>query len=88
MFASNKDGAPGPDGYGAFFFQTFWDIIHKDVESTTLEFFKTSWLLPNFNANILALLPKINGANSLGHFRPIAMANFKFKVITKILAIV
>ncbi|XP_058784766.1 uncharacterized protein LOC131659617 [Vicia villosa] len=86
VFALNKDGARGPDGYGAFFYQTFWDIIHKDVELATLEFFKTGWLLPNFNANILALLPKVNGANSLGKFRPIAMANFKFKVITKILA--
>lgn len=32
VFALNKDGAPDSNGFGAFFFQTFWDIIHKDVE--------------------------------------------------------
>lgn len=54
VFSLNKDGAPGPDGFGAFFFQTYWDIIRSEVESATLQFFKQSYLLPNFNANTLA----------------------------------
>ncbi|KAI5444993.1 hypothetical protein KIW84_013317 [Lathyrus oleraceus] len=29
VFALNKDGAPGSNGFGDFFFQTFWDIIHR-----------------------------------------------------------
>lgn len=27
----NKDGAPGPNDFGAIFFQSFWSIISKDV---------------------------------------------------------
>jgi hypothetical protein len=42
VFALNKDSAPGPDGFGAFFFQHFWDIIHTDVINAVLEFFTTS----------------------------------------------
>ncbi|MCH85398.1 RNA-directed DNA polymerase (Reverse transcriptase), partial [Trifolium medium] len=44
VFYLNKDGAPGPDGFGAFFYQTYWDIVHKDVEDAVLEFFSTGWI--------------------------------------------
>jgi hypothetical protein len=26
-FSLNKDNTPGPDGFGAFFFQTYWSIV-------------------------------------------------------------
>jgi len=38
------------------------------------------------NANMLSLIPKIHGATSIKAFRPIVMANFRFKIISKILA--
>lgn len=57
-----------------------------DVIISVQEFFQTSVLLPNLNSNILVLIPKVVGADSLGDFRPIALANFQFKIITKILA--
>ncbi|MCH84849.1 RNA-directed DNA polymerase (Reverse transcriptase), partial [Trifolium medium] len=47
VFSLNKDSAPGPDGFGGFFYQTYWDIIHKDVCDAVIEFFRTSYLLPN-----------------------------------------
>jgi hypothetical protein len=86
VFALNKDSAPGPDGFGAFFFQNYWDIVKTDVINAVLEFFTSSWILPGFNSNIIALLPKFPEAASIDQFRPIAMANFKFKIISKILA--
>jgi hypothetical protein len=42
--------------------------------------------MPDLNSNLLILLPKVPGADRLDNFRPIALANFQFKVITKILA--
>jgi hypothetical protein len=86
VFALNKDSAPGPDGFGAFFFQHYWDIISIDVINAVLEFFNTNWILPGFNSNIIALLPKTPDATSIDQYRPIAMANFKFKIISKIIA--
>jgi hypothetical protein len=41
VFALNRNSAPGPDGFGAIFFQTFWDIIHTDVINVVLQFFQT-----------------------------------------------
>jgi hypothetical protein len=40
----------------------------------------------NLNSNLLILIPKTPGADSIDNFRPIALANFQFKIITKILA--
>ena len=55
-----------------------------DVVNSVQEFFYTGTLIPNINANILVLIPKVPGAASMGDFRPIALANFQFKIITKI----
>ncbi|MCH80720.1 DUF4283 domain protein, partial [Trifolium medium] len=46
VFDLNKDSAPGPDGFGGFFYQTYWDIIQKDVCNAVMEFFNTGFLLP------------------------------------------
>jgi hypothetical protein len=86
VFALNKDSAPGPDGFSAFFFQHYWEIVKVDVMNAVLEFFTTSWILPGYNSNIIALIPKTPDASSIDQYRPIAMANFKFKIITKIIA--
>jgi hypothetical protein len=86
VFDLNKDGAPGPDGFGAHFFQTYWEIIQEDVVNAVLQFFTSGWILPNFNSNTLILIPKSANAESIQHFRPIALANFKFKIISKVLA--
>lgn len=34
--------------------------------------FNTWWILPNYNANTIILIPKTNDANSMNNFRPIA----------------
>ncbi|MCI29483.1 RNA-directed DNA polymerase (Reverse transcriptase), partial [Trifolium medium] len=31
VFGMNSNGAPGPDGYGAYFFQNYWNIVGHDV---------------------------------------------------------
>lgn len=56
------------------------------MENAVLDFFINSWMMPNFNANTLILIPKIPNADEVTHYRPIALANFKYKIISKILA--
>jgi hypothetical protein len=86
VFSLNKDSAPGPDGFGALFYQTFWEIIKKDVSNAVLDFFQNGWILLNFNSNNSVLIPKTNHADKVTDYQPIAIANFKFKLISKILA--
>lgn len=86
VYALNKDGAPGPDGFGAIFYQTYWRIVKNDVIKAVQDFFTHGKLLNNFNSNTIVLIPKDNNADSVNQFRPIALANFKFKIISKVLA--
>lgn len=39
-----------------------------------IEFYMKGWLLQNFNANTLILIPTYLGANTIEKYRPIAMA--------------
>jgi len=37
------------------------------------------------NSNVVSLIPKIQGVESINDYMPIVVANFKFKIISKIL---
>jgi len=86
VFALNGDGAPGPDGFGGHFYQTYWDIVGAEVVQSVQEFFISGVLANNINNNLIVLIPKVPGPRVMGDYRPISLANFQFKVITKILA--
>ncbi|CAK8565078.1 unnamed protein product [Lathyrus sativus] len=58
VFSLSKNSSPGPDGFGGFFFQYYWDVIHTDAINATAQFFSTGWILPNWNANNIVLIPK------------------------------
>ncbi|KAL6130069.1 hypothetical protein ACLB2K_068450 [Fragaria x ananassa] len=86
VFAMDASSAPGPDGFPGCFYQSYWDIVDLDVVACVRQFFMQNWLLPNINCNFLVLLPKVQDAHENTQFRPIALANFLFKIILKILA--
>ncbi|CAK8535930.1 unnamed protein product [Lathyrus sativus] len=65
VFALNKDSAPGPNGFGATFFQLFWNIVKVDVSNPVTDFFINGWILPSYNFNSIALIPKVKGADGL-----------------------
>lgn len=49
------------------------------------QFFWECYLLPNLNFVLLVLLPKSDAAIWISNYRPITLANFFFKIVTKIL---
>lgn len=57
-----------------------------DVINAVLQFFKSCWLLPNLNSNLVVLIPKIKEADKIDQYRPIALASFILKIIIKVLA--
>lgn len=85
FFYLSRDTAPGPDGFSDHFYQTYWHIIGNDVVKSTQYIFTSNYIMPNLNSNLIILIPKIPGADKMDNFRPIALANFQFKIITKIL---
>ena len=54
------DKSPGPDGFGARFFKTSWDITGPEVCSAVKEFFSSGSLLKQLNHTIIAPIPKVD----------------------------
>lgn len=40
-------------------------------------------MLPNYNVKCVVFIPKILNNDSVNHYRPTAIANFKYKIISK-----
>ncbi|KAK9941699.1 hypothetical protein M0R45_007395 [Rubus argutus] len=76
--------APGPDGFGGCFFSHCWDIVGTDVIKVVQSFFSNGFILPHFNSSLLIFVPKSHESEEVTDFRPIALANFVFKIITRL----
>eukprot|EP00253_Pinus_taeda_P036000 PITA_36000 len=85
--AQMKDGkAPGPDGFTTTFFHTFWDMIKMEVWEIVEESRAMRWILPSLNSTFIALIPKEENSMTPDKFRPIALCNVIYKVISKVIA--
>lgn len=72
LFKMPKNKAPGPDGFPVEFYLEAWEVIGVDTVQAIKEFF-TSGILPRrFNATAIALIPKVQGADTLNQFRPVS----------------
>ena len=82
-----SDGkAPSPDGLTTNFFHYLWDLIKDEVWKIVEDSKKDIGVLKAFNAKFLTLIPREDGADSPGKFRPIALCNAIYKIITKVVA--
>ena len=78
--------APGPDGFPGLFFQHFWPLVGHDVFLLVKDFFDNGHLSAGINHNNIVLIPKDGAPESISQFRPIALCNFVYKIISKVLA--
>jgi hypothetical protein len=78
--------APGPDGMTGLFYTTYWQIVRLDVIHFVQSFFSGGYMLQEINHTNLVLIPKTDNPSRANQFRPISLANFNYKIISKILA--
>jgi hypothetical protein len=82
-----RNKSPGPDGFPAEFYQTFWETIKSDL----LEIFNVLYArqieLFHLNFGEVILLPKVNEAERIQQYRPICLLNVSFKIFTKMATI-
>jgi hypothetical protein len=76
----------GPDGFGASFYQTHWQIVGDEVRKAVLDFLNFGVLDHAINSTFIALIPKTSNASCVSEFRPINLCNVLYKFIAKVLA--
>lgn len=75
IFSIHKSKAPGPDGFNASFFQTFWLEIKGEIMAFTQGFFRSNHLDPKVNLTTIVLIPKKPNASQIEDFPPISLCN-------------
>ncbi|XP_026420217.1 uncharacterized protein LOC113316214 [Papaver somniferum] len=85
IFHMDPDSSPGPDGFSGWLYKSCWDIIKHDVIQAVQLCWKRRFIPKGLNSNFLVLLPKIDGAKTPNHFRPIGLRNVSYKIFTKII---
>ena len=85
IFQMELNKSSGPDGFPAEFYQTFWEIIKKDLMSLFNDFHNKRLPLFSLNFGIITLLYKKSDAIQIQQYRPICLLNVSFKVFTKAL---
>lgn len=86
-FAIHPDKAPGPDGFSASFFQSNWETVGDAVTREIQLFFITGYLPSSMNKTFVRLIPKIQTASKVEEYRPIALCNVFFKIISNLLSL-
>ena len=82
-----SDKAPGPDEFTGAFFKSCWPIIKGDFLCVVQRFYdhRTNSLALLNSANVV-LIPKKEGAESIGDYRLISLIHGIAKLISKLLA--
>ena len=85
VFSIHADKAPGPDGFSAGFFHSNWDTIGRDIVDEIQDFFVSAKLPAKINETFVRLIPKVHSPQTVAGYRPIALCNVYYKIISKIL---
>jgi hypothetical protein len=83
LHETKTDIAPGPDGLPVLFYKKFWPLL-KDAVMEILNGFALGRVdIARLNFGILSMLPKVLGTDNIKQYRPIALINVIFKLVSK-----
>jgi hypothetical protein len=78
--------SPRPNGWIVEFFLAFFDLVGNETLEMVEETRRKGRVNGALNATFLALIPKSNKPESFGGYRPIALCNLVYKIMSKIIA--
>jgi hypothetical protein len=86
LHETKTDTAPGPNGLPVLFYKKFWPTLKHDVLDILNGFALGRVDIARLNFGILSLLPKVPGVDNIKQYRPIALINMIFKLVSKAFA--
>jgi hypothetical protein len=81
-----KDKSPDLGGWIVEFFLFFFDLVGPELPTIIEETRVCGKVIRPLNSTFLALIPKAYRPSSLSDFRPIALCNLCYNIVTKIIA--
>lgn len=85
VFSMHPDKSPGPDGFNPAFFQTYWEIVGRDVVNFCKSFFATGELPNGINSTLVCLIPKVKQPRQVNELRPISLCNVLMRILSKVM---
>ncbi|CAL1408646.1 unnamed protein product [Linum trigynum] len=86
VFSLGARKAPGPDGFSGKFYRKYWDTVGETLCREIKDFFETASMPEGWNDTHIVMVPKVDHPENIGQFRPISCCNFRYKIISKIMA--
>jgi hypothetical protein len=77
------DTAPGPDGFPVTFFKRFWAPLKHGILHILNDFVLGCIDIARLNFGILSLIQTVPGVDQISQYRPIALINVIFKIISR-----
>lgn len=86
IFAMYPEKSPGIDGLNPCFFQTYWDVVNKDVVQFCRRYFDHGELPDEINRTLVCLIPKVKHPKQVSDLRPISLCNVLVRIMSKVMA--
>lgn len=86
LFSMQNFKALGPDGLHPVFFKSQWDTVGPSILSFVQLCFENPMMVSSVNHMLLTLIPKCTEPARASQFRPIALCNVIYKIVTEVIA--
>lgn len=67
------------------FYQDQWELVQSIIHDSALQHQSSNSLLQGLNHTHLTFIPKVKAPVNATQYRPIALCNFSYKILTKLL---
>lgn len=86
VFDMHPEKSPGFDGLNPCFFQTYWNMVRKDVVEFCRQYFEHGRLPDEVNRALVCLIPKVKYPKQVADLRPISLCNVIMRILSKVFA--
>ncbi|CAN1744284.1 Putative ribonuclease H protein At1g65750 [Linum perenne] len=82
----HPDKAPGPDGLNPAFYQSFWEVLGKEIADDCRRWLAEKIIPVEVRATNIVLIPKKDNPTRMADLRPISLCNVRYRILAKVLA--